>query len=89
MIRDEHIRQWHHLAPWTHWGHVEQDLVICRAIVEIFSDPFLAQELLRQACGGELDYYNAATGSEKNLRLIHDKDGNRGFVKVNHTPIYD
>ena len=45
MIRDEHIRQWHHLAPWTHWGHVEQDLVICRAIVEIFSDSFLAQEL--------------------------------------------
>ena len=40
MIRDEHIRQWHHLAPWTHWGHVEQDLVICRAIMELkMSDP--------------------------------------------------
>ena len=49
----------------------------------------VSKELLRQACGGELDYYNAATGSERNLRLIHDKDGNRGFVKVNHTPIYD
>ena len=49
----------------------------------------VSTELLRQTCGGELDYYNAATGSERNLRLIHDKDGNRGFVKVNHTPIYD
>ena len=49
----------------------------------------ISKELLRQTCGGELDYFNAATGSERNLRLIHDKDGNRGFVKVNQTPIYD
>ena len=49
----------------------------------------VSKELLRQTCGGELDYYNVATGSERDLRLIHDKDGNSGFVKLNRTPIYD
>ena len=49
----------------------------------------ICRELLRQTCGGDLEYFNAAKGSERDLRLIHDKDGNRGFVKVKHTPIYD
>ena len=49
----------------------------------------VSKELLRQTCGGERDYYNSATGSERNLRLIHDKDGNRGFVKIKQTPTDD
>ena len=45
MIREEYIKQWKSEAPWEHDKFVEQDLIICRAVVEIFSDPFLAQEL--------------------------------------------
>ena len=46
-------------------------------------------ELLRQTTGGEQTYFNVGTGSEKDLRLVHDKNGNRGFVTKNQAPIYD
>lgn len=49
----------------------------------------VARELLNQALGGRQSYFNSATGSEKNLRLIHGKDGNRGFVRKKISPIYD
>ena len=45
MIDREAIQIWHAHAPWVRWEHVEQDLVIARAVVSIFSDPFLAKEL--------------------------------------------
>lgn len=43
MIERRHIIDWRAKAPWTQDAHVEQDLVICRAVVEIFSDPFLRE----------------------------------------------
>lgn len=49
----------------------------------------IAAELLRQTLGGNLTYFNDATGCEENLRLVHDKDGNRGFIKLDPRPIFD
>ena len=45
MINRQAILEWSKDHPWQSKSFVEQDLIICRAIVEIFSDPFLAQEL--------------------------------------------
>lgn len=42
----------------------------------------VARELLSQTLGGELDYINFAKGTERNLRLLHDKRGSRGFVEL-------
>ncbi len=39
------ITQWRAHAPWNEDFQVEQDLVISRALVEIFSDPILAGAL--------------------------------------------
>ena len=36
---------WAEHAPWTDPAMVEQDLIICRALVDIFSDDFLKNEL--------------------------------------------
>ncbi|NTJ09271.1 nucleotidyl transferase AbiEii/AbiGii toxin family protein [Rhizobium lusitanum] len=36
---------WNGVVPWTSQRQVEQDLIISRAIVAIFSDPFLRDEL--------------------------------------------
>lgn len=47
------------------------------------------RELLRQATNGTETYFNVATGTERDLRLIHDKCGNRGFVKKRRVPISD
>ena len=36
---------WREQAPWSTDAMVEQDLIICRALVSIFSDPFLSSQL--------------------------------------------
>lgn len=45
MIHDAYIRRHHLAAPWSRWSLVEQDLIICRAVIAIFSDEFLRNEL--------------------------------------------
>lgn len=45
MIPSQNIIAWSQRAPWAEQRQVEQDLIISRALVELFNDPFLAQEL--------------------------------------------
>lgn len=45
MIPQAFITEWNQQVPWTYLEQVEQDLVICRALVEIFSDDWLANSL--------------------------------------------
>lgn len=45
MIQRAFITEWRPNAPWTLDAQVEQDLVLSRVLVEIFSDPLLAREL--------------------------------------------
>jgi len=45
MIDRSSIAAWGVGHPWPKKSYVEQDLVIGRAVVSIFSDPFLAREL--------------------------------------------
>ncbi len=45
MIPIAYITQWRQFAPWIDNAQVEQDLILSRVIVDLFSDPFLRQEL--------------------------------------------
>jgi predicted nucleotidyltransferase component of viral defense system len=45
MIPQAYITEWANQVPWQTNEQVEQDLVICRALVEIFSDKWLADSL--------------------------------------------
>ena len=45
MIPEFYIQQWKEQAPWVEPYMVEQDLIICRALISIFSDEFLASQL--------------------------------------------
>ncbi len=45
MINRAAITAWRAQVPWNANEQVEQDLLICRALVAIFSDEFLASEL--------------------------------------------
>ena len=45
MIPVYSIQQWREVVPWNTDAMVEQDLVICRALVSIFSDGFLRDNL--------------------------------------------
>lgn len=45
MIPRANITAWRNQAPWSDDGLVEQDLVLSRALVEIFSHPVVASDL--------------------------------------------
>ncbi len=45
MIPKAYITEWSNFVPWQSNEQVEQDLVICRALVEIFSDDYLREHL--------------------------------------------
>ena len=45
MIPMMHIIAWGKTVPWAELRQVEQDLVICRALVELFRDDFLREQV--------------------------------------------
>ena len=45
MIQRAFITQWGTVVPWSSPRLVEQDLIICRALVSIYTDQFLASHL--------------------------------------------
>ena len=45
MINRESILSWNEQVPWETHAKVEQDLLICRCLVAIYSDEFLASQL--------------------------------------------
>lgn len=42
MIQRAFITQWGTVVPWSSPRLVEQDLIICRALVSIYTDEFLS-----------------------------------------------
>ena len=45
MIPQAHIQAWRAHAPWPNPAQVEQDLIICRALCDLFSSPALADKI--------------------------------------------
>jgi len=45
MIPISYLREWVAMAPWSDLRQVEQDLIICRALCDLFNDPFLAPRI--------------------------------------------
>ena len=78
MIPAQNIVAWGNVVPWTDQRQVEQDLIISRALVEIFSDPML-REALRVRGGTALNKLHVPVP----LRYSEDID----FVRTAHGPI--
>lgn len=45
MIPQNDIIEWSNTVAWKTNEQIEQDLVICRALVQIFNDDYLAEHL--------------------------------------------
>lgn len=45
MIPRAHITAWRSTAPWATDAQVEQDLIICRALTDLYSEELLAREV--------------------------------------------
>ena len=84
MIDERHIAAWAAGHPWRLNEYVEQDLVICRAVVAIFSDPFLSARLVWKG-GTALRKTDVDVGSM--LRCWRSYRENAGEPKVGRSKI--
>ena len=46
MIAQDFIFEWRNQAPWQDNAQIEQDLILSRALVQIFANPILADNLI-------------------------------------------
>ena len=45
MTPGAYVQEWSGTTPWPEPRQVEQDLIICRALCDIFNDPWLSERL--------------------------------------------
>ena len=76
MIPKPYIAKWQEQAPWKQFYQVEQDLVISRALVEIFSDDFLRDNLaFRGGTALHKLYLSPAPRYSEDIDLVQIKEG--------------
>lgn len=76
MIPKPYIAKWQEQAPWKQFYQVEQDLVISRVLVEIFSDEFLRENLaFRGGTALHKLYLNPAPRYSEDIDLVQIKSG--------------
>lgn len=79
MIPAAYILEWREKAPWEDDGHVEHDLILSRALVEIFSDSDLANRLIFR--GGTVLhklFFSKPLRYSEDIDLVHIKGGKVG-----------
>ena len=76
MIPKPYIAKWQEHAPWKEFSQVEQDLIISRTLVEIFSDDFLIENLaFRGGTALHKLYLNPAPRYSEDIDLVQIKEG--------------
>ncbi|MCC5943020.1 MAG: nucleotidyl transferase AbiEii/AbiGii toxin family protein [Balneolaceae bacterium] len=76
MIPKAYIDAWRSVAPWNESSQVEQDLVISRAVVEIFSNEFLKENLaFRGGTALHKLYLNPQARYSEDIDLVQLKPG--------------
>lgn len=76
MIPKPDIAKWQEHAPWKSFSQVEQDLVISRTLVELFSDDFLRENLaFRGGTAFHKLYLNPAPRYSEDINLVQIKEG--------------
>lgn len=76
MIPRRYIEEWKEVAPWPDNSQVEQDLIISRALVAIFSDPFLKEHLtFRGGTALHKLYLEPSTRYSEDIDLVQIKEG--------------
>ncbi len=75
MIARDFITEWSQNAPWTQNYQVEQDLVICRALVEMFNHPALRQGLAFRGGTALYKLHMPAVRYSEDIDLVRVTDG--------------
>ena len=81
MIPRAHVTAWRSKAPWSTDAQVEQDLVVCRALVDLFSDELLAHEVaFRGGTALHKLHLNSAARYSEDIDLVQVNAGPIGPV---------
>ena len=76
MIPRRYIDEWKSKVPWRNNEQVEQDLLICRTLLAIFSDEFLRENLaFRGGTALHKLYLNPAPRYSEDIDLVQIKPG--------------
>lgn len=76
MIPKPYIAQWQEHAPWKQFSQIEQDLVISRTLIDIFSDDFLRDNLaFRGGTALHKLYLDPAPRYSEDIDLVQIKPG--------------
>ena len=76
MIPKRYITEWRNSSPWPEESQVEQDLVIERAIVQIFSDQFLNENIaFRGGTALHKLYLKPQARYSEDIDLVQIKEG--------------
>ena len=76
MIPKPYIAKWQEHVPWKQFDQVEQDLVISRTLISIFSDDFLKENLaFRGGTALHKLYLNPAPRYSEDIDLVQIKSG--------------
>lgn len=73
MIPRDHILEWRGKAPWPQDVQVEQDLIISRALVEIFSNKLLHDALAFRGGTALYKLHLAAARYSEDIDLVQTK----------------
>ena len=81
MIPRDYVTAWRAMAPWVEDAQVEQDLVISRALVDLFSHPLLARSLaFRGGTALYKLYLTPAARYSEDIDLVQVEAGPAGAV---------
>jgi predicted nucleotidyltransferase component of viral defense system len=81
MIPERAIVEWGNFVPWIRAAMVEQDLIICRALVAIYSDDFLSSHIaFRGGTAIHKLYLSPQSRYSEDIDLVQIKPENIGMV---------
>jgi predicted nucleotidyltransferase component of viral defense system len=81
VIPSQNIIAWGNVAPWAEQRQIEQDLIISRAMIDLFNDAFLREEL-RFRGGTALNklHFPAPLRYSEDIDLVRTREGPIGPV---------
>ncbi len=80
MIPLDYITAWRTHAPWPQLSQVEQDLIICRALVDLYSHPLLAENLAFRGGTALFKLHLSPARYSEDIDLVQMKSGPIGPV---------
>jgi len=81
MIPKPAILEWEEKYPWANKKQIEQDLIICRALVAIYSDDFLASRLaFRGGTALHKLYLSPQSRYSEDIDLVQIQSENIGII---------